>query len=49
MSTLITRLAYERIDRSRLLVAYGVGLAVGALIALAILLAIGVPQLPAIH
>jgi hypothetical protein len=42
MSALITRLAYGRIDRPRLLVTYLVGLAVGAVVAIAVLVAIGV-------
>ena len=42
MSSLITRLAYERIERPRLLATYLVGLAMGAVVAFAILLALGV-------
>jgi hypothetical protein len=48
MSSLITQLAYGRIERPRLFVTYLVGLAVGAVIAVAILVAIGVSRLPLI-
>jgi hypothetical protein len=48
MSSLITQLAYGRIERPRLLVTYLVGLAVGAVIAIAVLAAIGVPRIPLI-
>ena len=42
MSSLITRLAYDRIERSRLLLTYLVGLAAGAIVAAFLLAAIGV-------
>jgi hypothetical protein len=48
MSSLITHLAYGRIDRPRLLATYLVGLAIGAAVAVAILTAIGVPRIPLI-
>jgi hypothetical protein len=42
MSSLITHLAYDRIERSRLFVTYLVGLSAGALVAVVLLAAIGV-------
>lgn len=49
MSSLITRLAYGRIDRRRLLATYLVGLAVGLAIAAAVLALVDVPHLPLVH
>jgi hypothetical protein len=46
MSSLIARLAYDRIDRSRLFVTYAVGLAVGAVLAVLVLAGIGVFTIP---
>jgi hypothetical protein len=46
MSSLIAHLAYARIDRSRLFVAYAVGLAVGAILAALVLVAVGVLTIP---
>jgi len=48
MSSLISHLAYGRIERSRLFFTYLVGLAVGAAVAIAVLLAFGVPRIPLI-
>jgi hypothetical protein len=48
MSSLISHLAYGRIERSRLFFTYLGGLAVGAAIASAVLLAFGVPRIPLI-
>jgi hypothetical protein len=42
MSSLITHLAYDRIERSRLFVTYLVGLGAGAIVAAVLLAAIGV-------
>jgi hypothetical protein len=42
MSALISQLAYGRIERPRLFVAYLVGLAVGAAVAIAVLVALGI-------
>ena len=42
MSSMITHLAYERIDRTRLFATYLVGLAAGALVAAALLAVLGV-------
>ncbi len=41
MSSLITHLAYDRIERSRLLATYLVGLGAGALVAAVVLTLIG--------
>jgi hypothetical protein len=41
MSSLITHLAYDRIERSRLLLTYLVGLGVGALVGAALLALVG--------
>jgi hypothetical protein len=46
VSSLITHLAYDRIDRSRLLVTYLVGLGVGAVIAVVVLALIGAWSIP---
>jgi hypothetical protein len=48
MSSLISHLAYGRIERSRLFFTYLVGLAVGAALALAILAAAGIAHIPLI-
>ena len=42
MSSLISHLAYDRIDRSRLFATYTVGLGIGAVLALAVLVLIGI-------
>lgn len=42
MSSLIMHLAYDRIERSKLLATYAVGLGAGALVAAALLALLGV-------
>jgi len=42
MSSLLAHLAYDRIDRTRLLLTYLVGLGVGAVLAALVLVAVGV-------
>jgi hypothetical protein len=42
MSSLITHLAYDRIERPRLLLTYFVGLSAGVLLAAVLLAAVGV-------
>jgi hypothetical protein len=42
MTSLITHLAYDRIERPRLFATYLVGLSTGALVAAALLAAIGI-------
>ena len=49
MSSLISQLAYGRIERSRLFLTYLVGLALGAAVAIAVLIALGIPRVPLIH
>ena len=46
MNSLITHLAYERIDRTRLIAAYAVGLTVGLVLAAAALAAMGAFSVP---
>jgi hypothetical protein len=48
MSSLLSHLAYGRIERPRLFVTYLVGLAVGAAVAIAVLLAFGISRIPLI-
>jgi hypothetical protein len=49
MSSLISQLAYGWIERPRLFFTYLVGLVLGAAIAIAVLIALGVPHIPLIH